>query len=64
MSIRPTLFHGQFLDRRAELRDDPQWVLAARSDPETRYVLGTGATQLVTGGGSSTSRSSRVAIRW
>ena len=52
MSIRPTLFHGQFLDRRAELRDDPQWVLAARSDPETRYVLGTGAAQLVTGGGS------------
>jgi len=52
VSIRPTLFHGQFLDRRAELRDDPQWVLAARSDPETRYVLGTGAAQLVTGGGS------------
>jgi len=52
VSIRPTLFHGQFLDRRAELRDDPQWVFAARSDPETRYVLGTGAAQLVTGGGS------------
>ena len=52
MSIRPTLFQGQFLDRRAELRDDPQWVFAARSDPETRYVLGTGAAQLVTGGGS------------
>jgi NAD+ diphosphatase len=29
VSIRPTLFHGQFLDRRAELRDDPQWVIAA-----------------------------------
>jgi len=52
VSIRPTLFHGQFLDRRAELREDPQWVFAARSDPETRYLLGTGATQLVTGGGS------------
>jgi NAD+ diphosphatase len=51
VSIRPTLFSGQFLDRRAELRDDPRWVLAARSDPGTRYVLGTGAAQLVTGGG-------------
>jgi len=52
VSIRPTLFSGQFLDRRAELRDDPRWVLAARSDPETRFVLGSGAAQLVTGGGS------------
>ena len=52
VSIRPTLFSGQFLDRRAELRDDPRWVLAARSDPATRYVLGAGAAQLVTGGGS------------
>jgi NAD+ diphosphatase len=52
VSIRPTLFSGQFLDRRAEMRDDPRWVLAARSDPGTRYVLGTGAAQLVTGAGS------------
>ena len=52
MSIRPTLFSGPFLDRRAEMRDDPCWVLAARSDSATRYVLGTGAAQLVTGGGS------------
>ena len=52
MTVRPTLFSGQFLDRRAELRDDPQWVIAARSDPATRYVLGAGAAQLVTGGGS------------
>lgn len=50
MTIRPTLFSGQFLERRAELRDDPQWVGAARSDPATRYVLGAGAAQLVTGG--------------
>jgi len=52
VTVRPTLFSGQFLDRRAELRDDPQWVIAARSDPATRYVLGAGAAQLVTGGGS------------
>lgn len=50
MSIRPTLFSGPFLDRRAELRDDPLWVIAARTDPATRYVLGAGAAQLVTGG--------------
>ena len=50
MTIRPTLFAGPFLDRRAELRDDPAWIAAARADPATRYLLTTGATQLVTGG--------------
>ena len=49
MSIRPTLFSGPFLDRRAELRDDPAWIAAARADPATRYVLAAGATQLVDG---------------
>ena len=48
--IRPTLFSGPFLERRAELRDDPLWVSAARSDAGTRYVLAVGGTQLVTGG--------------
>lgn len=52
MTIRPTLFAGPFLERRAELRDDPTWVAAARGDPATRYVLGAGATQLVTAGQS------------
>jgi NAD+ diphosphatase len=41
------LFAGPFIDRRAELRDDPGWLAAARADPETRYVLAAGATQLV-----------------
>jgi NAD+ diphosphatase len=50
VSPRPTLFSGPFLERRAELRDDPQWVAAARTDSGTRYVLGIGGTQLVTGG--------------
>jgi len=44
---RPTLFSGPFLERRAELRDDPGWISAARSDPNTRYVLAEGARQLV-----------------
>ncbi len=52
VSIRPTLFGGSFLDRRAELRDDPGWVAAARADPATRYVLEFGATQLLTSGDS------------
>ena len=53
MTIRPTLFAGPFLDRRAELRDDPAWVAAARADPATRYLLSAGATQLVTGGAAA-----------
>jgi NAD+ diphosphatase len=47
VSNGPTLFSGSFLDRRAELRDDPGWLAAARSDPNTRYMLSEGARQLV-----------------
>ncbi len=50
MTIRPTFFAGPFLDRRAELRDDPQWLAAARADVTTRYVLAAGSKQLVTVG--------------
>ena len=32
VTIRPTLFAGPFLERRAELRDDPAWIAAARAD--------------------------------
>lgn len=53
MTIRPTLFAGPFLDRRAELREDPAWVAAARGDSATRYLLASGATQLVTGGAAA-----------
>jgi len=49
VTTRPTLFAGPYLERRAELRDDPAWIAAARSDPTTRYLLTAGATQLVTG---------------
>lgn len=41
------LFAGPFIDRRAELRDDPNWLLAAREDPHTRYVLAAGGAHLV-----------------
>ncbi len=50
MSVRPTLFGGSFFDRRAELRNDPDWIAAARADPNTRYVVEFGAAQLVTCG--------------
>ena len=50
MTTRPTLFAGPFLERRAELRDDPEWISAARKDQATRYILTSGAAQLVTGG--------------
>jgi NAD+ diphosphatase len=50
VSVRQQLFAGPFIDRRAEMRDDPHWLEAARSDPETRYVLAMGATQLVSTG--------------
>jgi NAD+ diphosphatase len=46
------LFAGPFLERRAELRDDPAWVSSARNDQATRYILTSGAAQLVTGGTS------------
>jgi NAD+ diphosphatase len=45
-----TLFSGPFIDRRAELRDDPDWIATARADAGTRYVVATGAEQLVVGG--------------
>jgi len=50
VSIRPTLFSVPFLERRAELRDDPAWLAAARTDADTRYVVTAGSMQLVATG--------------
>lgn len=47
MIISRQLFDGPFIERRAELRDDPNWLAAARTDPQTRYVVATGVCQLV-----------------
>jgi NAD+ diphosphatase len=47
VSFRPTLFSVPFLERRAELRDDPAWVSEACADYDTRYVITAGSTQLV-----------------
>ena len=50
MTIRPTLFAGPYLDRRAEQRDDPDWLTAAREDRDTRYIIAAGPRQLVSAG--------------
>jgi NAD+ diphosphatase len=53
VSQRPTLFTQTSLDRRAECRDDPAWVAAARADAGTLYVVGTAGAQLVATGPST-----------
>jgi NAD+ diphosphatase len=50
---RSTLFSETSLDRRAECRDDPNWVAAARADAGTRWVVGTAAAQLVSSGATT-----------
>ena len=47
---RPNFFAGPYLDRRADLREDQDWIEAARADPTTRYLLGRGSEQLLSGG--------------
>ena len=47
VSLVQQLFAGSFLERRAELRDDPEWLASARADAGTRYVLACGVYQLV-----------------
>jgi NAD+ diphosphatase len=44
---RPNFFAGPYLDRRADLREDHNWLDAARADPTTRYLLGRGSEQLL-----------------
>jgi NAD+ diphosphatase len=44
---RPNFFSGPYIERRAEEREDPQWLAAARADPGTLYLVGQGSTQLL-----------------
>ena len=44
---RPNFFSGQYVDRRSEAREDPDWIAAARADAGSRYLLNRGSTQLV-----------------
>src|SRR6266699_1594209 len=43
----PNYFAGPYLERRAEAREDPEWLAAARADPETIYLIGRGTAQLL-----------------
>jgi NAD+ diphosphatase len=47
---RPNFFAGSYLERRAEAREDPEWLAAAGADPATRYVIAQGTAQLVRSG--------------
>jgi len=46
----PNFFAGPYIDRRAEERENPRWLAAARADPATRYLISQGTTQLLEGG--------------
>jgi NAD+ diphosphatase len=45
--LSPNVFAGSPLDRRSEARDTPDWHEAARSDPDTVYVVSRSTSQLV-----------------
>ena len=47
---RPNFFAGPYIDRRAEEREIPEWLAAARADPATRYLICQGTAQLLQGG--------------
>ncbi|HET9390074.1 MAG TPA: NAD(+) diphosphatase [Steroidobacteraceae bacterium] len=44
---RPNFFAGPYVDRRADVRDEADWPVAARSDPGTLYLAVRDTTQLV-----------------
>jgi NAD+ diphosphatase len=45
----PNFFAGPYLDRRAEAREDPEWIAAAWADTHSRYLVSRGTAQLVSG---------------
>ena len=47
---RPNFFAGPYIERRAEEREDPQWLAAARADAATRYLIVQGTAQLLQAG--------------
>src|ERR1700752_4869178 len=48
-SDRPNFFAGPYLERRAEGREDPEWVAAAWADSATSYVVARGTAHLMHG---------------
>ena len=47
---RPNFFAGPYVERRAEERENPHWLVAARADPATRYLISQGTAQLLRAG--------------
>src|SRR6202140_3017992 len=43
---RANFFSGPYLERRAEAREDPDWIAAARADPATIHLVGHGTAHL------------------
>jgi NAD+ diphosphatase len=44
---RPNFFAGPYIERRAEERENPEWLVAARADAATRYLISQGTAQLL-----------------
>src|SRR5256885_14459783 len=44
---RANFFSGPYLERRAEAREDPDWIASARADPATVYLVGHGTAHLL-----------------
>ena len=44
---RANFFSGPYLERRAEAREDPDWIASARADPATLYLVGHGTAHLL-----------------
>jgi len=47
MEHRPNFFAGPYIDRRADAREDAEWLAAARTDPATVYLIGQGTRHLL-----------------
>src|SRR5215472_10040491 len=46
---RPNFFAGPYLERRADAREDPEWVAAAWADSATAYLVARGTAHLLHG---------------
>lgn len=44
---QPTFFSGPYIERRAEVREQPDWLAAALADPQTQILLSLGTAQLL-----------------
>jgi NAD+ diphosphatase len=47
MAEQPNFFSGPYIERRAEEREDPDWLSSARADPATLYLVTQGTRHLM-----------------